>query len=158
MVVEIRAASASDEDRRALALVRRRWTEEDDGGPIDDPTFEARAVDWIERNQSHRLGWLAWDDDVPVGMIVAIIFERMPQPGRDDSGWGYVHHLVVLPSYRDQGIGGRLLSAVVEEAERRGWDRLLLHPRERSIPFYERAGFVPGDMFLVRELRPTPRP
>ena len=150
--------AATDEDRRALALVRRGWTEEDDGGAIDDPGFEARAVAWIEDNEAHRLAWLAWDDGTPIGMVVVIVFERMPQPGQADSGWGYVHHLVVLPSHRDRGIGAQLLDAVVDEAERRGWDRLLLHPRERSIPFYERAGFVPGDMFLVRELRPTSPP
>lgn len=147
----IRRAEATDEDRRALAAVRRRWTEEDDGGPIDDPGFEDRAVEWIAANESHRLGWLAELGGAPVGMLTVIIAQRMPQPGRPDSGWGYVHHLVVDPDHRSRGIGAALMDAAVAEARARGWSQLLLHPRPRSVPFYERAGFVPADL-LVRRL------
>ncbi len=147
----IRRAEATDADRRALAAVRRRWTEEDDGGPIDDPGFEDRAVEWIAANESHRVAWLAELGGDPVGMLTVIVAERMPQPGRPDSGWGYVHHLVVHPDHRSQGIGAALIDAVVVEAITRGWSQLLLHPRPRSVPFYERAGFVPADL-LVRRL------
>jgi hypothetical protein len=46
-----------------------------------------------------------------------------------------------------------LLDAVVAEARARGWGQLVLHPRLRSRPFYERGGFLDaGDQFLVNRL------
>jgi GNAT superfamily N-acetyltransferase len=144
-------AEQTDADRRALAAIRRWWREEDLGGPIDDPGYEDRAVAWLEANASHRLGWLAELDGEPVGMLTMIIADRMPTPGEPPSGWGYVHHFVVDPSHRSQGIGKALMDAAVEEGRRRGWSQLLLHPRERSVPFYEREGFGPSEI-LVREL------
>jgi GNAT superfamily N-acetyltransferase len=149
--VVIRRAEATDADRRALAAVRRRWTEEDEGAPIDDPDFEARAAEWIAANESHRIGWLAEVGGEAVGMLTVIIAERMPQPGRPPSGWGYVHHLVVDVAQRGRGVGAALMDAAVAEASARGWSQLLLHPRPRSVPFYERAGFVTADL-LVRRL------
>lgn len=147
----IRRVEATDADRRALARVRRRWAEEDHGGPIDDPGYEDRAVEWIADNESHRLGWLAEVDGVAVGMLTVIVVERMPTPGPPPGGWGYVHHFVVDPAHRDRGLGAALMDAAIGEAEARGWSQLVLHPRPRSVPFYERAGFVPADL-LVRRL------
>lgn len=165
MTVLVRRAGDTDADRRALAALRRAWDEEDAGGPIDDPTFEDRAVAWLAANRSHRLAWLAEvpgeagepsDAAEPVGLVTVVIVDRMPQPGRPDSGWGYVHHFFVLPSHRSAGIGAALMDAAVAEAERRGWWQLLLHPRPRSVPFYERAGFVAADHLMVRRLGAAP--
>lgn len=149
----VRRVEASDDDRRRLAAVRRAWSEEDAGGPIDDPGYEDRAVAWIAANESHRLSWLAEVGGEPVGMLTMVVVERMPQPGAADSGWGYVHHFVVVPSHRDRGIGHRLMTAAVAEAEARGWPHLLLNPRERSLSFYARWGFEPAGAWLARRRR-----
>jgi GNAT superfamily N-acetyltransferase len=148
----VRRARADDDDRRALAMLRRRWTEEDAGGAIDDDGFEDRAIEWLVANESHRLWWLAELDSRAIGFVTVIPLERMPQPGRGLTGWGYVHHFFVVPEHRNGGAGRRLLEAVVDEAATRGWERLLLHPRDRSRPFYERAGFVVADRWLVRPI------
>lgn len=149
----IRRAGPTDDDRRRLARVRRAWAEEDAGRPIDDPGYEDRAVAWVAANEPHRIAWLAEVDDEPVAMLMMVIVERMPQPGTPDSTWGYVHHLVVTPDHRNAGLGAQLLAAAVEEAERRGWPHLLLHPRPRSVPFYERHGFEPAGAWLARARR-----
>lgn len=149
MTVDVRRTTPTATDRLALAGLRRRWEEEDHGAPIDDPDFEARAVAWIADNDSHRLCWLAELAGHPVGMLTMVIVERMPHPGRPDSGWGYVHHLYVVPEHRDVGVGAQLLDAAIAEARSRGWGQLVLHPRPRSVPFYERAGFVPADLVVL---------
>lgn len=71
-----------------LVALRRAWVEERDGGPIDDPAFEARLRAWL-----------------------------------------------------------------VAEARARGFDRVVLNPSARSVPFYRRAGFVPADGLLLHPLR-----
>ena len=150
--ITVRRARDDDGDRRALAGLRRQWDEEDAGTAIEDPGFEDRAVAWLATNWSHRLAWLAELDGVPVGLVTVVILDRMPQPGRPDSGWGYVHHFFVGPDHRSTGIGAQLMAAAITEAESRNWKQLILHPRPRSRPFYERAGFEPADHLLVRRL------
>lgn len=151
--VTIRRAERNEADRRRLAAVRRAWAEEDAAGPIDDPGYEARAVAWVEANEGTRTAWLAELDGEPVGMLVLVTVERMPEPRTPPSAWGYVHHLVVLPEHRDRGVGGRLLAAAIAEAEARGWPHLLLNPRPRSLPFYGRRGFEPAGDWLARRSR-----
>jgi GNAT superfamily N-acetyltransferase len=148
----VRRVRAEDTDRRAVAALRRRWTEEDAGSAVDDAGYEDRAVQWMEANESHRLAWLALLDRRPVGFLTAVPLERMPQPGRPIGAWAYVHHFFVVPEHRDAGVGRQLLDAVVDEARHRGWERLLLHPRQRALRFYERAGFVTADRWLVLEV------
>jgi len=80
-----------------------------------------------------------------------VLFERMPRPGPDPGRWGYLANAYVRPDYRNQGIGGRLLDAILAYADDRGFARVVLSPSQRSVPFYRRAGFGPADELLSRE-------
>jgi GNAT superfamily N-acetyltransferase len=136
-------------DAAALAWLR--------GG--DEPGFAPLMGAWLAAEGERRTTWLATVGDAPVGMVSMLEYRRMPRPDRLDSRWGYVGNLFVLDAYRDRGIGGALLAAVVGAADARGYVRLVLSPSERSVALYERAGFVVpdssagGDRLLVR-----PRP
>lgn len=136
-------------DALALAALRRAWTAENAGG-VADEGFESRFIEWYERESARRLTWLAEIPDQPVGMMNLSVFERMPRPGTDTGRWGYIGNAFVLAAHRDQGIGSRLLAAVLAHADARGFVRVVLRPSQRAIPFYQRAGFgAAGDM-LVR--------
>lgn len=94
-------------------------------------------------------------------MVSLVEYRRMPRPGRPDSRWGYVGHLFVSETFRNQGVGARLLAAVITAAEERSYARLVLAPSPRAVPFFERAGFVAaddasGELLLVRAVRSTP--
>jgi GNAT superfamily N-acetyltransferase len=80
------------------------------------------------------------------------VFERMPKPGRLISQWGYIANVFVLAGYRDQGVGGQLLSAAIDHAKANGYARLVLSPTERAVPFYRRAGFGAADELLLLPL------
>ena len=56
----------------------------------------------------------------------------------------------VLAPYRNQGIGARLLAALLAHADDHGYIRVVLRPSERAIPFYQRAGFTADGGFLIR--------
>ena len=137
--------------------MRREWTREQDaspggpGGPAAhaDPGFEERFGAWWAREASRRITWLAEVERRPVGMMNLAVFERMPRPGRPPSGWGYLGNAFVLAAYRNQGIGGLLLGAVLGHARERHLARVVLSPSERSIPFYQRAGFGAADVLMV---------
>jgi GNAT superfamily N-acetyltransferase len=149
IVTDIVIRRAGGADVPALATLRREWTHER-GGAGEDPGFAERFAAWFEQERARRVTWLAETDDRSVGMVNLTVFERMPQPGRAPSRWGYLANAFVLAAYRDRGIGGRLLEALLRYADERDFARVVLNPSERAIPLYLRAGFRPASALLIR--------
>jgi GNAT superfamily N-acetyltransferase len=147
---------ATPDDVPLLARLRRDWVEELARGPIEDDDFEQVFAAWFERESHQRVTWLAELAGAPVGMLNLLVFTRMPVP-RSATGptrptqWGYVANVYVAAPQRDRGLGRLLLEAAVAHADAHGFARLLLSPSPRSVPFYERAGFVAAASLLVRE-------
>jgi GNAT superfamily N-acetyltransferase len=139
---------AGDADLPAIARLRRELTVEQDGDR-GDPEFEERFAAWWAGESSRRIMWLAEADGRPVGAMNLAVFERMPRPGRAPSRWGYLGNAFVVSPYRNQGIGGQLLGAVLDYAREHHFARVVLSPSQRSIPFYRRAGFGPADILMV---------
>jgi GNAT superfamily N-acetyltransferase len=145
------ARRAGPADTAALAGLRRAWIEEQHGGPIDDPDFEAAFADWYAAEARHRLTWLAADrGGEPIGMVNLLVVTRMPRPGRAATRWGYVGNAYVAAAHRDRGVGALLIAAVLAHADAEGLVRVVLSPSERSREFYRRAGFGAADMLLAR--------
>jgi GNAT superfamily N-acetyltransferase len=147
-VTEAVIRRAGEAELSAIARLRREWTLEQDG-EHGDPGFEERFAAWFERESPHRVTWLAEVDGHLVGMMNLAIFERMPRPGRLAGRWGYLGNAFVLAAYRNQGIGGQLLDAVLRYADENGFARVVLSPTERSVTFYQRAGFGSADALML---------
>ena len=103
---------AEDADLPAVAWLRRESAVEQDGDSAD-PSFEERFGAWYARESSRRIIWLAEVDGRPVGAMNLSVFERMPRPGLAPTRWGYLGNAFVLAAYRNQGVGGQLLDAVL---------------------------------------------
>jgi len=72
-----------------------------------------------------------------------------------DIEYGLIRDLVVLESYRGQGIGGMLLEAAEEEAKRRNvrWLRIeVLSSNETAKEIYLSKGFQPYTLLLEKNL------
>ncbi|MHB1594557.1 MAG: GNAT family N-acetyltransferase [Streptosporangiaceae bacterium] len=54
-----------------------------------------------------------------------------------------------LAAYRNQGVGGRMLSVILDHARESALARVVLSPSARSVPFYRRAGIRAADKMLV---------
>jgi predicted GNAT family N-acyltransferase len=80
--------------------------------------------------------WLATDGEgKPIGTA------RLLPKGR-------IGRVAVLKELRRSGVGHLLMSAILDEASKRGLLELQLHAQLHSIPFYEKSGFTPvGDRF-----------
>lgn len=141
---------ATYDDRAPVAALRRAWTEENAGGPIADDDFEGRFDEWLQREQHQRLTWLGLVDDEPVAMVNMLVFTRMPRPGIEVSQWGYLANFYVRPEHRDAGLGSRMLAALTSYSDDHGLVRVILSPSERSVPFYERAGFSASNALMLR--------
>jgi len=136
-------------DVAALARMRREWTRELKGDRAD-PGFDERFAAWFSRESSRQITWLAEVDGRPVGMMNLAIFERMPRPGRAPGRWEYLGNAFVLAPHRNQGIGSQLLAEVIACADDNGFARVVLSPTDRSVPFYQRAGFGPAAALMLR--------
>jgi ribosomal protein S18 acetylase RimI-like enzyme len=79
--------------------------------------------------------FMAFDGERPVGLV----------GGRHDPVEWLLIAMWVAPEARGQGVGGRLVDAVVAEAVRQGASAVALHVTERNLvarKAYERFGFV----------------
>jgi len=152
-VVTVRVATADDVP--VIAGLRRAWTEENAGAPVEDPSFDEVFAGWFAREAGQRVTWLAEADGRVVGMLNLLVFTRMPRPRAGDAPqhptqWGYVANVYVVPGDRARGTGRGLLDAATAHADLHGFARLVLSPSERSVPFYERAGFAPATSLMLR--------
>lgn len=134
-------------DLVALRLVWHPASNSDEQAQLD---VEFR--DWFEKESGRRVFFLALDDDLPIGMVNLVLFDRMPVVGRSAGGWGYLSNMFVLERYRDRGVGQQLLAAFKTHADGLGLERIVLKPTERSIPFYGRHGFGAQNELMVRQL------
>jgi GNAT superfamily N-acetyltransferase len=155
VAVDVVVRRATPADDRAIAALRRAWTEERGGGPIADEDFEPAFLEWAEEERDRRINWVAEIDGRAVGMLNMVLFTRMPrpvpEPGPAPLGqWGYIANNFVLAEYRNNGVGSRMLETAVAYADEHDFARIVLTPTEQSIPYYSRAGFVPATALLVR--------
>ena len=62
---------------------------------------------------------------------------------------GHIGRMAVLPGWRGQGVGGALLTELVQIARERGFSEALLNAQVQAIAFYTRHGFAAeGPEFL----------
>ena len=124
MTVELRAATARD-----LPVLSEMETRLFPHGPWSEGALSGHLA------AGHTLSLLLFCDGVPAGYLLAGF--SPPE--------GELYRIGVLPAYRRNGYGRRLLSAFFEEADRRGADTLYLEVRESNTAaraLYGATGFV----------------
>jgi GNAT superfamily N-acetyltransferase len=142
MKIEIRLAS----ERDALTLARLRYELRSSLHEVaeNEETFLARCVSWMNerlRQGSRWQCWLAEQQSIEVGAVWAQLVEKIPNPIAEPEHYVYLTNFYVREEFRDQGLGARLLAAVLEWAKNNNAQMVILWPTERSKPFYLRHGF-----------------
>ena len=132
----------------ANALTQMRWSfriGERPGKAVHSETeFVAACSDFIKAGIKGG-GWVFWiaeEDDKIVSHICIQIVSKLPRLDRLDILIGHIHNVVTIREYRNRGIGSELMRRVLGWASDFGILDLMVHPTERSIPFYKRAGFL----------------
>ena len=148
---------ADDRDLPALARLRREWTAERTGAPVEDEHFDRSFAAWWRAELPRRTFWVAEAGTersgyTVVGSLNVVEIGNMPRPGARPGRWGYVGNAFVVSAYADRGVAAALLDAAVEHARARRYQRLVLRPTPSSARFYLRHGFTPageGMLMLV---------
>ncbi|MEO1853860.1 GNAT family N-acetyltransferase [Chromohalobacter sp.] len=90
-----------------------------------------------------------WDGRDPRCLHVLLRVEGRPMGTARLLPDGYIGRVAILREGRGQGLGLRLMEAVMEKARQQGHDAVHLDAQTYAIPFYERLGFVAhGETFL----------
>jgi GNAT superfamily N-acetyltransferase len=108
----------------------------------------AARVEWVTAHLRDPATWflVASDGRVVVGLACAEALLGEDRAGPPVPGGCFVNLLFVVPERWGEGIGGRLLDAVVAEAKRRRYSRIHLwthEDNERSHRLYRSRGFAP---------------
>ncbi len=140
-MIEIRLASESD--AATLATLRFELRSSFHEVVENEETFLARCTAWM--NERLRQGnwhcWIAEQQSIAVGAVWAQLIEKIPNPVAEPEHYVYLTNFYVREEYRDQGLGSKLLAAVLDWARSKNAETVILWPTERSKPFYLRHGF-----------------
>lgn len=91
---------------------------------LDD--FDAHAVHVIARDT----------DGLPAG--TGRLYAEEDAPRR-----AHIGRMAVLTQHRGNGCGAAILSALVDEARNRGFEKIVLNAQTHAAPFYAKFGFAP---------------
>lgn len=106
-----------------------------------------RAVFIEEQRVPEALEWDA--DDAPSLHALAVSEVGGPIGTARLLPDGHIGRMAVLREWRSRGVGGALLTAMIEAARVRGHARVLLNAQVQALPFYRRFGFeTEGGIFL----------
>jgi len=139
----IREARSED----TLILARLRWDFRTNGAAVDAggyAEFEARFHQFFEDALAGGR-WKVWvieQDKVLIAQLYLQLIEKVPRPGHLDQQFGYITNVYMRPEYRNQGLGSRLIEHVIAWAKAQELEFIILWPSERSVPYYQREGFV----------------
>jgi GNAT superfamily N-acetyltransferase len=145
--VEIRPARPDE----WAAVGGLRWDSlRETGGEPDDArdAFSERFATWAAAHQGHECFVAARDGRV-LGMTWLAIVDRVPSARLFDRASGDLQCAYVVADRRNNGIGGRLIDAVLARAAELGLERVTVHSSPRAIPAYERRGFTSKDDRLL---------
>jgi ribosomal protein S18 acetylase RimI-like enzyme len=143
---------ADESNLSDLAALRYQWrTEELGERGLSPAEFETRFSEWLARHRESHRGYMATIAGVSVGCAWLVIVDRVPGPARFDRRGGMLQSVYVSPEYRNGGVGADLVDLLIGDAREMGLDYLIVHPSERSFPFYRRLGFAAAEKAL--ELR-----
>jgi len=151
-MIEIRLASEND----AVTLARLRYELRSSSHEVveNEEEFLERCAAWMNERLQGRSYWQCWiaeRQSMAVGAVWAQLVEKIPNPITEPEHYVYLTNFYVREEYRDQGLGSRLLAAVLEWAKSQNAEMIILWPTERSKPFYLRHGFsFAGDSMRLR--------
>jgi GNAT superfamily N-acetyltransferase len=117
---------------------------------IDGDKLEGYA-DWVAAHAETHLPFVAEIDGFVVGAAWLLVAERVPGNGSLDRRYGDIQSVMVREEYRNRGVGGALMAAILTEARTRGLLHVTVHSGRRAVEFYLRNGFSHHRQLLLWE-------
>jgi ribosomal protein S18 acetylase RimI-like enzyme len=112
------------------------------------PTGVDEVAAWFTSllSQPTTVIWIAEEDRLPVGYVVALVSEHAENAFRRARRWCEIDQIAVAPRWRRHGVGTRLLECVLAEAQARGLTEIELSSwafNDTAHATFRRLGFTP---------------
>lgn len=76
------------------------------------------------------------------------IYQEMPSPDNPTGMCAYLMNIYTRPAFRGQGVGGKIVRWLMEQAMRRGITKIYLETSECGRKLYQKIGFTPMTDYL----------
>jgi len=142
-----RAMFAEMRGRAGLSLQGSCCAPVNGGGTPDFERLEQAQADKLQTQLADNtcLAWLAETGNTAIGSGCLSLLCTTPVPEDPSCRVGFLHSLFVEQTMRHQGVGGRLVALLLDEAREQGIRRVQLAASEAGRPLYEQMGFVALD-------------
>jgi GNAT superfamily N-acetyltransferase len=149
--MEIVVRRAAADDVPALARLRWRWVvEETDGNAdIERASFMDFFTTWALDHLNRYVPFVVEVDGQLAGMAWLSLTERVPSPRALERRTGDVQSVYVVPELRGQGVGRRLIDAVIRHARDIELRHLTVHSAATATGFYARLGFSDTERWMA---------
>jgi GNAT superfamily N-acetyltransferase len=145
--------SAKPDELDAVAGLRWQWMLENEATPVTTcDGFVDHFVAWARKNTSSHRCMVVVRGNAVIGMAWLAITQRVPTPRSLDRASGDVQCVYVVPEQRNTGVGGRLITQILDLAGQMGLERVTVHSSHRAIPAYSRHGFAVSPRLLQADL------
>ncbi|WP_433294401.1 GNAT family N-acetyltransferase [Actinoplanes sp. CA-030573] len=115
------------------------------------PNAVSAYAGWVAAHTETHLPFVADLDGQVVGAAWLLVAERVPRGSSLSRRYGDVQSVMVPPQFRNQGIGGALMEAILVEARTRQLTHVTVHSGRRAVDFYLRHGFSHDRQLLLWE-------
>jgi len=144
-----------DEGALLLDVMLRCWT----GTVAANSSAYRETVESIGAQVERGGAAIVFEGDVPIG---AGRFYPVPGPAGDAREWVEIKRVGELKTHRKLGLGAPLVTALEDEARRRGYAGVQLgvrHDQPRLIAFWRSLGYALADDVKLHTVNPlTPKP
>jgi GNAT superfamily N-acetyltransferase len=106
---------------------------------------------WMTAHAETHLPFVAEIDGYVVGVAWLLVAERVPGNESMNRWYGDIQSVMVREEYRNRGVGGALMAAVLTEARTRQLMHVTVHSGRRAVDFYLRNGFSHHRQLLLWE-------
>ena len=141
----MRIINAKEAQVLALAI-RLEMLKEVGGLPEEhdfpDP-FIARTAEYLAHEDQTTV--LAMDGGEPVGCATLCYMTWLPSLRHPTGQRAHLMNVYTAPEYRRQGVAREMVTALIDEAKRRGVTEISLDATEAGRPLYEALGFRAND-------------
>ncbi|MBL1224467.1 GNAT family N-acetyltransferase [Enterococcus sp. BWR-S5] len=144
-------------DNAQLARLRRRFFEENHMFTEEEQRlFEEQTRAFLAEHLDDTLiSWHAEKDNQLVAVAFLEIAERLPHPERKHGRTGTILNVYTEQEYRNQGIAGKLVQQLLDEAVKLQLDKVELLATALGYPVYKKLGFSEfslSDKSMVKKL------
>jgi len=148
--MDIRKATSAD----SYSMAELRWEFRSESNTSSErASFIEKCAIWFERSlaSDQWIATVAENKGALIGCICLHCVEKVPTPGQHSREWGYLTNTYVSSSYRNKGIGKKMLKSLVQLGHERNLELIIVWPSVEAVSLYKYAGFS-----LAKEMHQAP--